>query len=99
MNREQEEAVLRITAEYVAEVQAGHAPRLSDYLARYPQHADAITAFVTYYHAVEVDLPAASEASGVVPTLSERSSTALERAWERIQVPVGAGFIAPSVSD
>lgn len=96
MNREQEEAVLRITAEYVAEVQAGHAPRLSDYLARYPQHADAITAFVTYYHAVEVDLPAAS---GVVPPLSERSSTALERAWERIQVPVGTGFIVPSVSD
>ena len=76
------EGVLRITADYVAEVQAEHAPRLSDYLARYPQYADAIAEFVTYYHAVEVDLPGEA---GVMPQLSESSSTAVKRAWGRIQ--------------
>jgi hypothetical protein len=90
MNREQEEAVLRITADYVAEVQVGQQPRLSDYLARYPQYADAITEFVTYYHAVEVDIP--GEAS-VTSQLSERSYMALSRAWKRILQPgnVSAG--------
>jgi len=88
MDREEEvvapgfiEGVLRITAEYVAEVQAGHAPRLSDYLERYPQYADAIAEFVAYYHAVEADLP--GEAA-VMPQLSEDSSRAIERAWEHI---------------
>lgn len=82
MDREQEEAVLHITADYVAEVQAGHAPRLSDYLVRYPQYADEIAEFVTYYHAVEADLPGESL---VMPSLSERSSVAVGRAWERIE--------------
>src|SRR5262249_30289942 len=85
MDRQQEEDVLRITAQYVAEVQAGQQPRLSDYLVRYPHYADAITDFVTYYHAVEADLPleAVSEACGAhfnsfeptgeLPELSEAS--------------------------
>lgn len=88
MDREKEEAVLRITADYVAEVEAGHAPRLGDYLARYPQYADAIAEFVTYYHAVEVDLPGESP---VMPPLSEHSSAALERAWGYIQEPGSDG--------
>src|SRR6266851_18806 len=35
MDREQEEAVQRITARYVAELRAGHHPRLSDKLDRH----------------------------------------------------------------
>lgn len=81
MKRTEEEDVLRITAEYVAEVQAGHTPRLGDYLERYPQYANALAEFVAYYHAMEVDLP---EESAVLPRLSEDSSRAMERAWERI---------------
>jgi transcriptional regulator with XRE-family HTH domain len=90
MNREQEEAVLRITADYVAEIQAGNLPSLSDYLARYPQYADAITEFVTYYHAVEVDIPGEAPAAH---QLSEQSRKALARAWERVLLPgnVSAG--------
>jgi hypothetical protein len=53
MSREQEVTLLHITAQYVAEVQAGEQPRLSDYLVRYPHYADAITDFVAYYHAIE----------------------------------------------
>ena len=81
MAREYDDAVLRITARYVAEVRAGHQPRLSDYLARYPQHAEAITDFVAYFHAVEVDIPAGTN---IMPPLSEQSQSALDQAWERI---------------
>ena len=90
MNRE-EEAVLLITSRYVAELREGRQPRLSDYLLRYPEYADAITDFVTYYHAVEVDIPAEMPiASGEVspaftlPPLSENSRTALDQAWSRL---------------
>src|SRR5579859_1360005 len=64
MAREAEEAVLRITARYVAEVEAGRRPRLSDYLERYPHYASAIADFIAYYHAVEVDMPEEIEAPG-----------------------------------
>ena len=81
MARDYDDAVLRITARYIAEVRAGHQPRLSDYLARYPQYAGAITDFVAYFHAVEVDIP--SEPN-IMPPLSEHSQAALDQAWERI---------------
>jgi hypothetical protein len=91
MSREEEEAVLRITAHYVAELREGRQPRLSDYLLRYPQYADAITDFVTYYHALEVDVPveapvASKEASraSMLPPLSESSRVAMDRAWNRL---------------
>src|SRR2546429_6128299 len=57
MSNEQELFLLGITAQYVAEVQAGRQPRLSDYLTRYPRYADAIADFVAYYHAVEEPMP------------------------------------------
>src|SRR5438477_12192897 len=57
MDREQEEVIQRITAQYVDEVRAGQRPKVSDYLARYPQYAGEIADFVAYYHTVEVDLP------------------------------------------
>jgi hypothetical protein len=57
MHKEQDLALLHITAQYVAEVQSGQQPRLSDYLARYPRYADAIADFVAYYHAVEEEVP------------------------------------------
>ncbi|HJT57719.1 MAG TPA: hypothetical protein VJ761_14555 [Ktedonobacteraceae bacterium] len=95
MNREDEEAVLRITAQYVTEQQAGHQPRLSDYLFRYPQYAGAITDFVAYYHAVEADLPGEMFVAGeefsqvsVLPPLSNRSRAALDQAWKRL-APTG----------
>ncbi len=81
MNREQEEAVQRITARYIAELRAGHQPRLSDYLSRYPQYADAITDFVTYYHAAEVDIPGEIDS---MPPLSQASRRAMDDAWKRV---------------
>jgi hypothetical protein len=84
MDREQEEAVQHITARYVAELRAGHHPRLSDYLSRYPQYADAITSFVTYFHATEANIP---EDTDVIPPLSQASRAALDEAWKRVLHP------------
>lgn len=81
MDREQEEAVQRITARYVAELRAGHHPRLSEYLSRYPQYADAIVAFVTYYHATEAAIP---EEGDITSPLSQATRAALDEAWKRL---------------
>ncbi len=81
MDREREEAVLRITAQYVEEVKAGHQPRLSTYIARYPQYAAEISDFVAYYHAFEADLPAEPE---TLPELTEEFRIAKEYAWQRV---------------
>jgi hypothetical protein len=81
MDREQEKAVQLLTARYVSELRAGHHPRLSDYLSRYPQYADVIVDFVTYFHAIEVDVPEEIE---IIPTLSQASLAALDEAWKRV---------------
>ncbi len=51
---EHEEAIWRITEQYVRDLKTGRQPRLSDYLARYPHYAAAISEFVAYYQAVEL---------------------------------------------
>ncbi len=87
MDREQEEAVQRITARYIAELRAGRHPRLSDYLSRYPRYAGAITDFVTYYHTIEKSMPEEAES---MPPLSEASRAVLDRAWNQELLPVRA---------
>ena len=84
MDRELEEAILRITAQYVEEVRAGHQPKLSDYLARYPQFADEIADFVAYYHAVEVDVPGET---GETSPLAEDFRIAIDSAWKSVLQP------------
>ncbi len=81
MAREQEEAILRITACYVADVQAGRQPRLSEYLARYPEYASAIVDFVAYYHAIEVHVPVGIETH---QPLSHVSQEVLQRVQEQV---------------
>ena len=81
MDREQEEAVLRITAQYVDEVRAGQRPRVSDYLARYPQYAGEIADFVAYYHAVEVDLPGETS---IISPLEGEFRIAIDSARKRV---------------
>ncbi len=72
MDEEQKISLMHITAQYVAEAQSGQQPHLSDYLARYPRHVDAIADFVAYYHAVEEAMPSVEEVSpaeGAMTTL------------------------------
>lgn len=107
MAREREEDILRITARYVAEVQAGLQPRLSEYLARYPQYASAIVDFVAYYHAVEAHMPINTDGDAA---LSQISQQALERvqaqessqAGERVNIwllPNGRSFALSELAD
>ncbi|HEY6286047.1 MAG TPA: hypothetical protein VIX20_10325 [Ktedonobacteraceae bacterium] len=81
MDREEEEMIQHVTARYVSEFRAGQYPRLSEYLSRYPQYADMIADFVTYYHAIEVDIPRETE---IIPSLSQTSRAALEEAWKNV---------------
>jgi len=83
MNNEQQDAIFRITARYVAEVQAGREPVLSEYIARYPQYADAIADFVAYYHGFEVTMPIAPTSHTL---LSPFSQVDLQRSDEQMQL-------------
>jgi hypothetical protein len=83
MNNEQQDAIFRITARYVADVQAGREPVLSEYIARYPQYADSIADFVAYYHSFEAITPIASDAHML---LSPFSQADLPRSDEQIHV-------------
>jgi hypothetical protein len=76
MTEQPEDALLQITAQYVSELQAGKQPRLSEYLARYPQYAEAIADFVAYYHLVERQAP---DDLTLAPTLSETSRSILQQ--------------------
>lgn len=81
MESKHEEIVMSITAQFVAEQEAGQSPRLEEYARRYPQYVDEITDFVTYYYAVEAGLPTNTSS---IPSLSPSSRAALDRAWRRV---------------
>ena len=81
MDREQEEIIQRLTARYVSEYGNGKQPRLSEYLSSYPQYIDMIADFVTYYHAIEVNVP---QESDIIPPLSQASRAALDKAWKNV---------------
>jgi hypothetical protein len=90
MEKVREEEIMRITAQFVAEQEAGQRPRLEDYARRYPQYVDEITDFVTYYYAMEAGLPTDTAS---VPSLSAGSRAALELAWERIDTPFASSTL------
>lgn len=84
MERAHEEEIMRITAQFVAEREAGQNPRLEDYARRYPQYVEEIADFVTYYYAMEAGLPTDTAS---IPSLSAGSLAALDLAWERVAEP------------
>lgn len=82
MEEAPDEMLFFITAQFVAEREAGQRPRLDDYIRRYPNYADEIADFIAYYSALEADLPLVSEA--ILP-LSSASRVALDAAWRKVQ--------------
>jgi transcriptional regulator with XRE-family HTH domain len=80
--RERNEEVLRITARYIAELHAGAQPAIDDYVARYPQYADAILEFLLYYQVVEMQVP---EQVSSAESLSDLSRMALGRVFHILQ--------------
>ena len=53
-----DDELLRITAEYTAAARAGRAPRISDYVRRYPQYARELVEYALAFSAVHADQPA-----------------------------------------
>lgn len=102
MDREQEEVVLRCTAHYIEALQAGHQPKISDYLARYPQYADAIANFIAYYQTVELPQAQPIESTDGTDNIDDTDSLnsadeftsefhiAIESAWQRVLMPEAA---------
>jgi hypothetical protein len=78
-----DEELAHITAEYVAQVEAGQHPSISDYIRRYPQFADAIADFVAYYHTIETDISSSIEET-TSKELSTVSQNAMSRASSRV---------------
>jgi hypothetical protein len=76
MTEQPDDTLLQITARYVSELQTGQQPRLSDYLARYPQYAEAIADFVAYYHTAETHIP---DDLTLAPSLSKTSHSVLQQ--------------------
>lgn len=94
MEHTHEEEIMRITAEFMAEQEAGRKPRLEEYARRYPQYVDEIADFVTYYYAVEAGLPTDTTS---VPSLSAGSRAALDLAWERVTEPLAQHSVTLAV--
>lgn len=82
MDNQNEEMIQRLTARYVAEYHAGRQPQLSEYLLRYPRYADVLADFVSYFHAVEIDLPLESE---IIAPLSQTSRAVYVEAMEKVE--------------
>lgn len=87
MEQAREEEIVRITAQFVAEEEAGQRPRLEEYVRRYPQYVDEIADFVTYYYAMEAGLPTDTTS---VPSLTAGSRAALDLAWSKVNTPLPA---------
>lgn len=83
---EYDEELLRITGQYVEEVQAGRQPRLGDYVQRYPHYAEAIAEFVAYYHTFEVQLTTTEDENveSELMQLSPSTQAALQIARKRV---------------
>jgi hypothetical protein len=82
--RKHNEAIVRITAQYVEQVQAGQRPSLSDYIVLYPTYTDALVDFIAYYHVFEEHILQKLDGSEV---LSEVSQLALAHAWYHVSLP------------
>jgi hypothetical protein len=89
MHNEPQEDIFHITARYVAEVQAGKQPIISDYISRYPQYADALVDFAAYYQSFEAGAPSPPSSLSSAP-LSQVSQVALTRALDRVQAEASA---------
>ncbi len=77
LQRERQYSIDQITARYVEEYRAGNAPRLDDYVRRYPEFATEIADFVVYFHAVaepmpQVDAEPAAELSAAARVIQAR---------------------------
>ena len=67
----------RIIAQYADDYRSGHAPRIEDYVRRYPQYATDLLEFAVYFHTIAFDAPAPD--ASPAPALSPAAQRAMQR--------------------
>lgn len=92
LQQERQYEIDRITAQYADDYRSGRAPRMEEYLQRYPQYASELLEFAVYFHTVGFDVEALDAAPA--PTLSAAAQRAILRIRER-----NAITSAPPVAD
>lgn len=81
--RERQYEIHRITFEYATEHRNGRAPRIEDYVRRYPQYARELVEYALYHHTIGFDIEPLEESTE--PTSSPAAEKAL--AWIREHSP------------
>lgn len=92
--RERQYEIDRITAQYTDDYRSGHAPRIEDYVQRYPQYATELSEFAIYFHTIGFDAPELD--ASPAPTLSPAAQRAMSQIhkWnEPITAPALEGLV------
>jgi hypothetical protein len=80
--RERQFEIDRITFEYASAFRSGRAPRIEDYVRRYPQFTGELLEFAIYFHTVALDSEPLEEPDEL--TLSPAAEKALARIHEQL---------------
>ena len=93
-----DEDLLRITAEYADAARSGAAPRISDYVRRYPQYARELVAYALSFSAVHADQPAPDDrpAAALSPAAQKALAYVREQAAAYMAPAAGAPASAES---
>ena len=73
--RERQYEIDRITAQYADAYRSGRAPRIEEYVQRYPEYTRELLEFAVYFHTVEFDAAEPDEVPA--PKLSPAAQNAL----------------------
>jgi hypothetical protein len=87
--QERQYEIDRITAQYADDYRSGRAPRMEEYVQRYPQYTRELLEFAVYFHTVGFDAAEPDE----VPTTE--LSPAAQRALARIREQRAAAAVSP----
>lgn len=85
--RERQYEIDSITAQYADDVRNGRAPRMEEYLQRYPQYTSELLEFAIYFHTIGFDAEALDATPA--PALSTAAQRAVLRIRER-NAPIAA---------
>ncbi len=91
-----DEELLRITAEYAAAARAGEAPRISDYVRRYPQYARELIAYALTFSAVAADQPGSDERPAAALSPAAQRALAFVREQRADYVAAASPASAPA---
>lgn len=96
-----DDELLRITAEYAEAARSGAAPRIGDYVRRYPQYARELVEYALAFSAIFADQPAPDERPVTTPSPAAQKALAYIREQHATyeSQAVAAGSPAPAQSE